>query len=92
MIRDSKWEGAYYQALTFLKLPKEACEHYANTAQKMRELNQKIEDEKRQKFTKFLAIAPKNEPKTCRATLMNSKQCSGRAMCGDYCKRHRLIN
>ena len=98
LVRDAKWTVSYNQALNHLKLTPEQSEHFADAAQRMRTLAKKIEDTKFERRTKVLVSlrsesAPhQSSTKICRATLMNNKPCSARAQCGDFCKRHRLVN
>ena len=96
LVRDAKWTNSYNQALNHLKLSPEKSEHFADAAQRMRALAQKIETTKFERRTKVLTVIrpeiSNQGPKLCRATLMNNKPCSARAQCGDFCKRHRLVN
>ena len=95
LVRDAKWTVSYNQALNHLKLSPEQSEHFADAAQRMRTMAKKIEDTKFERRTKVLvSLRSECAPsmKICRATLMNNKPCSARAQCGDFCKRHRLVN
>ena len=94
---DARWNISFMNATTNLKLDKAQSEHFANAAKRIREIRAREADQKKLNQTKILAVIPRFEHvaptmKTCRATLMNNKPCSSRATCGEFCRRHRLVN
>ncbi len=95
-VRDAHWYSSYSQALRDLKLDDEGATRYANAVWRVN-ANYRIYDEIK-KENSIKVIANKPEPTTgatmkmCKATLMSGKSCSYKANCGDYCKRHRLVD
>ena len=94
---DSRWNISFMNATNILKLDKTQSEHFANAAKRIREIRAREAEQKKLNQTKVLTVIPRYEHsaasmKMCRATLMNNKPCSSRATCGEFCRRHRLVN
>ena len=96
--RTDVWFEYFHQACKIANLTQEDCERYATGALKMKEVKEKLRVEKEKKFIQVIIKGPprdidsKGKRPACKATLMNGKPCSNRAMCGEFCKRHRLVN
>ena len=86
------WFEKFNQASKLGMLTLDECEKYADTVIKMCTLRDKILSDKEKRFIKIIKSPLPVSEKTCRATLMNGKQCSCKALVGEFCKRHRLVN
>ncbi len=94
-IRDAHWYSSYSQALRDLKMDDDQATRYANAAWRLNANYRKHDTLKKENSTKVIYKAEPTtgaSAKTCKATLMSGKTCSYKACCGEYCKRHRIVD
>jgi len=80
-----------------LREPNDKCYHLADATWKMKMRYKKIEDRKRENSLILLDGPPKDitpdqrtKHKICCATTMSGKPCKFKAVCGDYCRKHKV--
>ena len=94
--RDFKWFSNYNHGILVLKLDDTVSAQHADAAYRLHINYQILEQQKRARCIKV--IHNKAEPtsrdmsKPCKATLMSGKICSYKATCGDFCKRHKMLD
>lgn len=92
--RTQHWFDSFHQAFKDLKMSEEDSVRWADSVARLNFTTKNILLEKQKKFIQV--IAPKREMavgfKICKATLMNGKPCTYKAACGEFCKRHKLVN
>lgn len=76
--------------------PNEKIMMMARSLHKAKMAQNKILDKKKERGLKIISHldVPKTEVKTrvliCKATNMNGKPCSNKAVCGDFCRKHQI--
>ena len=97
--RDARWYANYNQGLTSLNMSEEVAVKWADASWRVNANYKRYELQKEARSIKV--IPNKAEPragggaammKMCKATLMSGKGCSYKAACGDFCKRHRMLD
>ena len=99
VIRDAVWNVCLSDATKMYRLrePNDKCYHLADATWKMKMRYKKIEDRKRENSLILLDGPPKDitpdqrtKHKICCATTMSGKPCKFKAVCGDYCRKHKV--
>ena len=99
VIRDTLWTACLSDATKMYRLrePNDKCYHLADATWKMKMRYKKIEDRKKANATIFLNAPPKEvvanqrtNAKICCATTMAGKPCKFKAVCGNYCRKHKV--
>jgi hypothetical protein len=99
VIRDALWTVCLSDAtkMNRLREPNDKCYHLADATWKMKMRYKTIEDRKREHSLILLDAPPKEvtpdqrtNHKICGATTMTGKSCKFKAVCGDYCRKHKV--
>mgnify|MGYP000111079809 FL=1 len=98
VIRDATWEQFLVGAMKMFRVsePDDRCYHFADATWKCKMSYKKHEQKKADRKLIVLdrppevAVTSRTHAKTCQATTMSGKPCSFRAVCGDFCKKHRI--
>ena len=99
VIRDTLWNACLSDATKMYRLrePNDKCYNLADATWKMKMRYKKIEERKKENAIIFLDTAPKEivatqrtNIKICCATTMAGKPCKFRAVCGNYCRKHKV--
>jgi len=99
VIRDTMWNACLSDATKMYRLrePNEKCYHLADATWKMKMRYKKIEDGKKANAIIFLDAPPKvvapdqrTNHKICCAMTMAGNPCKFKAVCGDYCRKHKV--
>ena len=98
VIRDATWEECLTGAMKMFRVsePDDRCYHLADATWKCKMSYKKHEQKKSDRQLIVLdrppevAVTSRTHAKTCQATTMTGKPCSFRAVCGDFCKKHRI--
>ena len=99
VIRDTLWNTCLSDATKMFRLREanDKCYHLADATWKMKMRYKKIEDRKRENSLILLDTPPKEavfnqrtNAKICCATTMAGKPCKFKAVCGNYCRKHKV--
>jgi len=98
VIRDQVWERCLIDAVKMYRIsePNEQCYHLANATWVMKKKYQEAEQKKDSRKIIVIDKAPtlvneqRKQGNICLATTMTGKPCSFKAVCGDFCKKHRV--
>ena len=99
VIRDTLWNACLSDATKMYRLrePNDKCYHLADATWKMKMRYKKIDDRKKANAIIFLDAPPKEvvanqrtNAKICCATTMAGKPCKFKAVCGNYCRKHKV--
>ena len=99
VIRDTLWTTCLSDATKMYRLrePNDKCYHLADATWKMKMRYKKIDDNKKANSIIFLDAPPKEvvanqrtSAKICCATTMTGKPCKFKAVCGNYCRKHKV--
>ena len=99
VIRDTLWNACLSDATKMYRLrePNDKCYHLADATWKMKMRYKKLEDKKKENSIIVLDSAPKEvvpeqrtNHKICQATTMAGKPCKFKAVCGNYCRKHKV--
>jgi hypothetical protein len=98
VIRDATWEQCLAGAAKMYRLdePDDRCYHLADATWKCKMSYKKHEQKKADRKLIVLdrppevCVTSRTHAKTCQATTMSGKPCSFKAVCGDFCKKHRI--
>ena len=98
VIRDSTWEQCLTNAAKMYRVsePDERCYHLADATWKCKMSYKRHEEKKDSRKLIVIdkppeaSITSRTHAKTCQATTMSGKACSFKAVCGDFCKKHRI--
>lgn len=98
VIRDSCWYALLMQTIKFYNViePDERCVRLADAEWRLKQRHEAIRKAKAQRG--IIVIDPvieeprekRNSHKICAATTMAGKRCSYRAVCGDFCRKHKV--
>ena len=90
VIRDAEWDDIY----KFTKGDDMYKKNMANSVWKIRRINEielKLKEARTCKFIeKVSALAPVHKITKCQAINMNNRPCQFRAVCGKFCKKHKV--
>ena len=90
VIRDAEWDDIY----KFTKGDDMYKERMANSVWKIRRINEYELYAKEARTCKFIekvsALAPVHKIAKCQAINMNNRPCQFRAVCGKFCKKHKV--
>lgn len=101
VIRDTLWNTCLSDAAKMYRLrePNDKCYHLADATWKMKMRYKKIEERKKENAMIFLNAPPKElEPQQrtqqhiCCAITMSGKKCRFKAVCGKYCRKHKVVD
>lgn len=99
VIRDTLWTACLSDATKMYRLrePNDKCYHLADATWKMKMRYKNLENKKKENSIIFLDSAPKEvapeqrtNHKICQATTMAGKPCKFKAVCGNYCRKHKV--
>lgn len=98
VIRDQLWQDCLASAVKMHRLtePNEQCIKLADATWKCKMAYKKAEAKKEERQVIVIDKVPeargvqRSQNKICMATTMSGKQCSFKAVCGDFCKKHRI--
>ncbi len=91
VIRDAEWHDIFSNTVG----DQEYKERMANMVWRVRRVTEKEVQSKKDRSTKFIEkaipIAPARlAAATCQAVNMNNKPCQFKAVCGKFCKKHKI--
>jgi len=101
VIRDTLWTACLSDATKMYRLrePDDKCHHLADATWKMKMRYKEIEDKKKENTLIFLDAPPKDieiqqrtQQNICCAITMAGKKCRFKAVCGKYCRKHKVVN
>ena len=101
VIRDAMWNMCLSDAVKMYRLrePNDKCYHLADATWKCKMAYIKYENTKKNSAIVVLDAPPKDvvvtqrtNHKICCATTMSGKPCRFKAVCGDYCRKHRVAS
>lgn len=98
IVRNDLWNQCLKDAMKMYRIDEanERCESLADATWKMKMSYKNHEKKKDSRQIIILDKAPtvvneqRNQVKLCQATTMVGKPCSFRAVCGGFCKKHRI--
>lgn len=99
VIRDTLWNACLSDATKMYRLrePNDKCYHLADATWKMKMRYKNLENKKKENSIVFLDAPPKEvvpdqrtNHKICQATTMAGKPCKFKAVCGNYCRKHKV--
>jgi hypothetical protein len=98
VIRDETWQQCLASAVKMFRLsePDDKCYHLADATWKCKMSYKKHEEKKESRQVIVIdklpesVVTQRTHVKTCQATTMSGKPCSFKAVCGDFCKKHRI--
>ena len=98
VIRDELWNKCLMDAMKMHRVDEanDNCRNLADATWKMKMSYKKYDQKKRDRKIIVLDKMPtevresRARVTTCQATTMAGKQCSFKAVCGDFCKKHRI--
>jgi hypothetical protein len=98
IIRDALWHACLTDAVNMYQVGEadEKCVHLANATWVMKNRYTQAQKRKDHRKTIMIEKTPEvvNEQRTskkiCQAITMSSKPCSFRAVCGNFCRKHRV--
>jgi hypothetical protein len=98
VIRDQLWQECLVDAVKMhrLKEPDERCYKLADATWKCKMAYKRHKDKKDQRQVIMIdkppepTVTQRSQTKICCATTLSGKPCSFKAVCGDYCKKHRI--
>jgi hypothetical protein len=90
VVRDVEWDDIY----KFTKGDEVYKERMANSVWKIRRINEYERYAKEARTCKFIekvsALAPVHKITKCQAINMNNRPCQFKAVCGKFCKKHKV--
>lgn len=91
VVRDAEWDDIY----TYTQGDHEYKERMANAIWKVRRVTEHEDKIKKERSIKFIdkpieVVAKINKVTMCQAVNMNDKPCQYKAVCGKFCKRHKV--
>tara|TARA_B110000444_G_scaffold256437_1_gene292789 strand:+ start:848 stop:1204 length:357 start_codon:yes stop_codon:yes gene_type:complete len=98
VIRDEIWQKCLTDATKMYRLsePNDACYNLADATWKCK-MSYKLHEKKKNERQIIVLDKPpetinvqRNARKLCAATTMTGKPCSFKAVCGEFCKKHRI--
>lgn len=101
VVRDSVWMVCLQRAMERYEVrePDDRCYQLANAVWKCKQKQQEMKDARMQRKIVFLDTPPeqahiemRTHAKICTATTMAGKRCHFRAVCGDYCRKHKVVS
>jgi|TARA_B110000240_G_C13477031_1_gene443589 hypothetical protein len=101
VIRDALWNVCLSDAtkMNRLREPNDKCYHLADATWKMKMRYKNIEARKKEHSLIFLDAPPKvvqsqqrTQQSICCAITMSSKKCRFKAVCGKYCRKHKVVD
>lgn len=98
IIRDELWNTCLADAMKMHRVrePDDKCRNLADATWKMKMMYKKFDEKKQSRKIVFLEKTPvaakesRASANICQATTMAGKRCSFKAVCGDFCKKHRI--
>ena len=99
VIRDSVWVTCLQRAMErySVREPDDRCYQLANAVWKCKQKQQEMKDAKMKRRIIVLDKPPEQNTielrtnvKICSAMTMSGKPCHFRAVCGDYCRKHKV--
>ena len=99
VVHDSVWVVCLQRAMERydVREPDERCYRLANAVWKCKQKQQEMKDARMQRKIIVLDAPPeqnqiemRTQAKICSATTMAGKRCHFRAVCGDYCRKHKV--
>ena len=98
VIRDETWQQCLTGAVKMFRLsePDDKCYRLADATWKCKMSYKRHEEKKESRQVVVIDKIPekqvtqRSQHKICQATTMSGKPCSFKAICGDFCKKHRI--
>ena len=98
VVRDQLWQECLASAVKMHRLqePTERCYKLADATWKCKMAYKRHENKKEERQIVVIdkppepTVTQRSQNKICMATTMSGKQCSFKAVCGDFCKKHRI--
>lgn len=96
VVRDAMWTTCLSDAVKMYRLgePNEKCYRLADATWKMKNKYKTMAAAKMERTTQILDKVPDQQKicptKTCCALTMSGKKCNFRAVCGHFCRKHRV--
>jgi len=98
VIRDETWQQCLANAVKMYRIiePDDRCYHLADATWKCKMSYKRHEEKKESRQVVVIDKIPekqvtqRSQHKICQATTMSGKPCSFKAICGDFCKKHRI--
>lgn len=98
IVRDDLWSQCLIDAMKMNRVdePNEKCRNLADATWKMKMTYRKFDEKKQSRQVIVLDKTPvivkeaRASTHICQATTMTGKRCSFKAVCGDFCKKHRI--
>jgi len=98
VIRDELWNNCLMDAMKMCRVDEadDKCFNLADATWKMKMSYQKFDRKKQSRQIIVLDKTPADVKESrahvsiCQATTMIGKRCSFKAVCGDFCKKHRI--
>ena len=98
VIRDETWQQCLVSAVKMFRLsePDDKCYRLADATWKCKMSYKRHEEKKESRQVVVIdklpesVVTQRTQVKTCQATTMSGKPCSFKAVCGDFCKKHRI--
>jgi len=99
IVRDSVWNVCLQRAMErySVREPDERCYRLANAVWKCKQKQQEMKDAKMKRRIVVLDTPPEQHSiesrtrvKICSAITMTGKPCHFRAVCGDFCRKHKV--
>jgi len=101
VVHDSVWVVCLQRAMERydVREPDERCYRLANAVWKCKQKQQEIKNARMQRKIIVLDTPPeqthiemRTQTKICSAITMSGKRCQFRAVCGDYCRKHKVTS
>ncbi len=98
IIRDDLWNNCLMDAMKMYRVREadDKCYNLADATWKMKMSYKKFDQKKESRKIIVLDKTPtivkesRSHNNICQATTMTGKRCSFKAVCGDFCKKHRI--
>lgn len=98
IIRDHLWNQCLMDAMKMNRVDEadDKCRNLADATWKMKMMYRKFDEKKQSRQVIILDKTPvivkesRVSANICQATTMAGKRCSFKAVCGDFCKKHRI--
>ena len=101
VVRDAMWNACLSDATKMYRLrePNDKCYHLADATWKMKMRYKSLENKKKENALVFLDAPPKvvtpeqrSQQNICCAITMSGKKCRFKAVCGKYCRKHKVTD
>jgi hypothetical protein len=101
VVRDSVWITCLQRAMDRYEVrePDDRCYRLANAVWKCKQKQQEMKDARMKRRIVVLDAPPeqthiemRTQAKICSAMTMSGKRCHFRAVCGDYCRKHKVTS